>query len=85
MSILSSLGSLFGGENTHDTPDSSLIMDNFTYNDTNFIRTPTQYFTKPVYKTRWKQINSSEYNFQRSAWINSNSLKKAKTQLLLEI
>lgn len=79
MRLLSDLEGLLAGEQYNFVrPDSSIIMDNFTYKEFNFIRTANQYFTKPVYKSRWKKITSSEYNFKRSAWINTISFSQAR-------
>lgn len=79
MSLLSDLEGLLTGEQYNCVrPDSSIIMDNFTHNEFNFVRTANVYFMKPVYKSRWKKITSSEYNFHRSAWINAISLSQAR-------
>lgn len=79
MGLLSDLeGFLTGEQYCFNRPDTSIIMDNFTHNEFNFIRTANVYFTKPVYKSRWKKITSSEYNFKRSQWINAISLSQAR-------
>lgn len=91
MSLLSELATLLTGEQyTRIRPDSSIIMDNFTHKDFNFVRTASVYFMKPVYKSRWKEITSSEYNFYRSAWVNSISLSQARglqkyTQMVMDL
>lgn len=80
MALLSSdLDSLFIGElYTFNRPDSSMIMDNFTHKEINYCRTASSYFSKPVYKTRWKKIISSEYNAIRLQWIQSISVSQAR-------
>jgi len=79
MSLFTELSSLLSGEQYNCIrPDTSIIMDNFTHKEFNYIRTANVYFTKPVYKSRWKKISSSEYNYHRSSWVNSISLSQAK-------
>lgn len=79
MSMLSTLEALFSGEQyTYDLPATAQIMDNFTKDGFNYLRTSSFYLKKPINKTLFKKITSSEYNFHRSAWINSISLSQAK-------
>jgi hypothetical protein len=91
MNVLLALEALFSGEQfTYDLPHTAQIMDNFTYGEFNYLRTNSFYLKKPIGKTLFKKITSSEYNFHRSAWINSVSLSQAKgllkyTQLSFDI
>ena len=79
MQLLLTLEALFSGEQfTYDLPYTAQIMDNFTHGDFNYLRTSSFYLKKPIGKTLFKKITSSEYNFNRSAWINSISLSQAK-------
>lgn len=79
MSLLLTLEALFSGEQfTYDIPHTAQIMDNFTQGGFNYLRTSSFYLKKPIHKTLFKKITSSEYNFHRSAWINSISLSQAK-------
>lgn len=79
MQLLLTLEALFSGEQfTYDLPDTAQIMDNFSNGEFNYIRTSSFYLKKPIGKTLFKKITSSEYNFHRSAWINSVSLSQAK-------
>ena len=64
MQLFLTLEALFSGEQyTYDIPFTAQIMDNFTNGDFNYLRTSSFYLKKPIGKTLFKKITSSEYNF----------------------
>lgn len=76
---LSSLAlSLMGESYTLPRPDSSLIMDNFIHGAFEYIRTPSAYYEKPVYKNLWKRISKNLYECTLSAYRTKINQTQAK-------
>jgi len=72
--------SLEEAQHTH-VVDSSLIADRFIYNGFDYCSRNSTYYSKPLYKTLWKKISTSEYKSIRSSWIDSISTSQARSLL----
>lgn len=70
--------SLFGGEYSLDLPDSSLNLESFTYQEMNYIRTPSAYYCKPVYKRLWSKTSQSNFEYNRSCYKTQIARSQAK-------
>ena len=79
MSIVTSVNSLFTGDDyTLPRPDSSLIMESFSFEGFLYIRTPTKYLMRPHWKYLFKKISKGKYEFDLSAYRTRLNQSQAK-------
>lgn len=86
MSIFTRAKSLLTGDDyTLPCPDSSLIMESFVFEGFLYIRTPSNYYVCPVYKTLFKKTSKSNYEYQRSAYRTKMNQTQAKGLLRYQL
>lgn len=80
MKALSALiSSLTGGERyTLQRPDSSIIMEQFTHEGFDYIRTSSAHYVKPVYKNLWRKLTRNKYEYTRSFYHTALNRSQAK-------
>lgn len=74
------LSSLMSGEPkyTLQRPDSFIIMEQFTHDGFDYIRTTSAYYEKPVYKNLWRKLSKHKYEYTRSFYHTAFNRSQAK-------